>query len=238
MSLSRSVVATTVVACVGASIGSSASAAIITLGGDFNGSFGNTNVLAINGQSTNTLSGSLQDVTFAGVVNAASFDDGCNLLLTFTQFSFTSTRNTPVTLSVTIIQDYDVPVNSIAWTGSHQFNGDVTFSNAGQMASLNVVSRHETTNLPELQQVENAGGPGTITLNRGQGPTTVVNPFDAVYRIETTYTMVLAAGATGSVTLNLPDSGVDQASCVVPAPAAGLSLLGLAGIAGLGRRRR
>lgn len=237
MSLSHSVLATSVVACVGLAIGTSASAAIITVSGDFNGSFGTSDVLPINTQSTNTLSGSLSGATFSGVVNAASFDDGCNILLTFTQFAFTSTRNGPVTLTFTIVQDYTVP-SAFAWTGSHQFNGDANFTTAGQSASLLVTSTHETTDLPTLGQNEVAPGPGAVTLNRGQGPTTVINPVDLVYRISTTYTMTLNAGASGSVTLNLPDSGVDQASCIIPAPGAGVALLGLVGAAGARRRRR
>ncbi len=233
---SRQASAAFVIACAGL-VASSASAAIVTVSGDFAGTFGNTDVLGINTQSSNVLSGSIDGASFAGVVNAASFDDGCNLLLTFTQFSITTTRPGPVTLEVTIIQDYVIPV--ALWTGSHQFNGDANFSAAGQAASLNVVSRHETTNLPQLAQSEVAIGPGNVAFSRGQGPTTVINPIDGTYRIETTYTMVLNAGVSGSVTLNLPDSGVDQASCVpIPGPAAGVSLLGLLGAAGSIRRRR
>ncbi|MGE3108238.1 MAG: hypothetical protein AB7G11_09845 [Phycisphaerales bacterium] len=194
-------------------------------------------MLPINTQGSTFVSGSIPGASFTGVVNSASFNDGCNLLLTFTQFSLTTTLSTPVTLEVTIVQDYDAM--TALWTASHQFNGDANFTAAGQMASLNVVSTHESTNLPELGQIEVAAAPGTVPFARGQGPTTVIDPVSGVYRMSTTYTIVLAAGASGSVTFNLPDSGVDQASCVpIPGPAAGVSLIGLLGAAGTVRRRR
>ncbi|MGE3109764.1 MAG: hypothetical protein AB7G11_06660 [Phycisphaerales bacterium] len=217
----------------------SASGALVTIGGNFGGSFGNSNVLAVNGQSSTSISGNIGGASFSGVVNASSFDGGCNLLLTLTQFSFTSSMSGNVTLTVTIVQDYDIPV-ALGWTGSHQFNGDANFSGAGQSASLNVTSTHETTALPTLNQAEVAGGPGTVVFNRGQGPTTVVTPVATPYRIATTYTFVLNRGATGSVVFNLPDSGVDQASCVqpIPLPSAGLAgLAGILGVAGIRRRR-
>ena len=226
-------------AAVLAAAAGSASGALVTIGGNFSGSFGNSNVLAINANGSTSISGNISGASFNGVVNASSFDGGCNLLLTLTQFNFTSSRNTPTTLTVTIVQDYAIPTAG-AWTGSHQFNGDATFTNAGQSAALTSTSTHESTNLPTLNQSETAGGPGTVVFNRGQGPTTIINPVSAPYRIATTYTFVLTRGASGSVSFNLPDSGVDQASCVlpVPLPSAGLAgLAGMLGVAGIRRRR-
>ncbi len=226
-------------AAVLAAAAGSASGALVTIGGNFGGSFGNSNVLAINGQGSTNISGNISGASFSGVVNASSFDGGCNLLLTLTQFQFSTTRSNPTTLTITIVQDYAIPV-AAGWTGSHQFNGDANFTNAGQSASLNVVSTHEGTALPTLNQSETAGGPGQIAFSRGQGPTTVVNPVSNPYRIATTYTIVLTRGAAGSVLFNLPDSGVDQASCVqhIPLPSAGLAgLAGILGVAGIRRRR-
>lgn len=217
----------------------SASGALVTIGGNFSGTFGNSNVLAINGQGSTNINGSISGASFSGVINASSFDGGCNLLLTLTQFSFTASRSGTTTLTITIVQDYAIPAAG-AWTGSHQFNGDANFTAAGQTASLNSVSTHESTSLPTLNQSETSGGPGTVVFNRGQGPTTIVNPVSDPYRIATTYTITLNRGATGSVTFNLPDSGVDQASCVqpVPLPTAGLAgLAGMLGVAGFRRRR-
>jgi hypothetical protein len=59
--------------------------------------------------------------------------------------------------------------------------------------------------------------------------------------IHNIYTFTLTRGASGTVTLNLPNSGVDQASAAnaIPLPPAGLAgLAGLAGVMGFGRIRR
>jgi hypothetical protein len=228
-------------AAVIAAAAGSASGAFVTIGGGNFGAanFGNNNVLAINSSGSTNISGTISGASFTGVVNASSFDGGCNLLLTLTQFTFTTSRVGTTNLTITIVQDYAIPQNG-TWTGSHQFNGDANFSAAGQSASLGVTSQHEGTSLPNLNQSETAGGPGQVVFNRGQGPTTLINPVSDPYRISTVYTFALTRGASGTVTFNLPDSGVDQASCIlpVPLPSAGLAgLAGMLGVAGIRRRR-
>ncbi len=216
------------------------SAATITLGGGsgFAGSFGANTTLAANTQDSVSFSASAANASVSGDVEVVN-TGGNSLLLTLTNLTFTSTRNSAVTLTIAISQNYAIGDNT-GWTGSHQFNGDVDFTSAGQSASIGSTSTHQSTALPDLLQNVNAAGPGNVLLNRGQGAATIINPVSNPYNITTIYTFVLNRGASGSVVLHLPNSGVDQASRsgVIPLPSASLAgLAGLFGVAGIRRRR-
>jgi hypothetical protein len=216
----------------------SAVAATITLGGGvLSGNFGSNNVLAPDTIDTVHFTASATGTTVAGDVEVTNVF-GCSLLLTLTNFSFSSSRNTPTTLTIDIAQNYSI-ITTNDWTGSHQFNGNVDFSAAGQMASISSVSTHETTSLPDLLQNATAAGPGTVPINRGQGPATIITPVAGNYTIHNIYTFTLTRGATGTVNLILPNSGVDQATCgLIPLPSGGLAgLAGLLGVTSFGRRR-
>jgi len=216
----------------------SASAALITIsGGTFAGSFGTNDVLAQNSQNVVQIVGATSNASFVGDVEVANLNNGTSLLLTLTNFIFTSESNTPLVLTIDITQDYDV-AGIFGWTGSHQFNGNMDFTAAGQVGNLFVTSQHEGTNLPDLLQNEVAAGPGIVTLNRGQGAATIIAPVTNPYTIRTVYTMTLTAGSAGPVSLVLPNSGVDQAS-LIPVPSSAVAmLLGMGGMAKLGRNRR
>lgn len=226
-------------ACVLALGAGPASAITIMLGGGvYSGNFGAANTLGINSLDTVHFTSSATGTTVTGDVEASNVG-GNLLLLTLTNFVFTSARSTAITLTIDICEMYNIS-STIGWTGSHQFNGNVDFSAAGQSASIGSVSSHETTMLPDLLQSVTAAGPGTVPISRGQGPATNVTPVTAPFMIHNIYTITLTRGSSGTVVLNLPNSGVDQASTnVIPLPSASLSgLAGLVGLIGFKRIRR
>lgn len=199
--------------------------------------FGSVGPLGINSTMQNdillTQSG---NASLVGVARAANTSSGNQQILSLTLTAFTFTANAAGTynLSVTITQDYALEPTAMSATGSHQLNGNIDFSAAGQQATVTSTSVHESTNLPFLTTgAVNSAGPGVVGIDVGQGPTTPITLIGDVYRITNTYTFQIVLAAAGTVAIDLPDSGVDNAAItLIPLPPAGLA--GLGGLAFVG----
>jgi hypothetical protein len=218
-------------------IGAAANAATVSVSGGITvGSQGSNAVLGINQLGSMNFSGQGSGATVNGLIQFGNSFTGSQQLFTLvlTSFNFTSTNSAPVTIDVNIVQNYAVFNTSMTATGSHQLNGNTTGNRNG---SVIVTSTHESTNLPVL----NLTYTGAQNIGAQQGATTNVVPIDAVYTINTTYRFIIQGG-TGSGSIILPDSGVDNATLVlVPLPpAAWSSIGGLAtlGVVGYIRRRK
>jgi hypothetical protein len=227
----------------------SATAATINVSGAYNLSAGNANPIGINAASQHTFSQGSGNDFVSGVVRFSNTSEGNGnqfFELTLTNFTFSSASQSPVTISIRIVQDFIIDGIALSATGSHQLNGNVNFNAAGQIASGTVISRHEATDLPSLSfnpgNAPIGSGPITTPIARGQGPTTDVPVTGGIYTIDTTYTFTLNAQGSGPVSIVLPDSGVDNATLLlVPLPPAAWA--GLGGLAFVGggaalRRRR
>lgn len=217
----------------------SSHAALITLGGDFAGTFGNGNLIALNSAGQRTFSQNLGDASVSGTVRFSNtfFDGVQQIELTLTSFTYTSSSTQSRTLSVRIVQDYLLHGDMVSGTASHQVNGNATFSAAGQILTGSIASQHESTALPTLLVNPNgagAGSAGQSNIARSQGPATPLSVSGPLYTIDTTYTFVINAFG-GQTSINLPDSGVDNAT-LIPTPASA-ALLGMAGLLAARRRR-
>lgn len=217
----------------------SSNAALVTLGGDFSGTFGNGNLININSAGQNTFSQSLGDASVSGTVRFSSFFFGNeqSIELTLTNFTYSSTATSPRTLSVRIVQNYLLQGDMVSGTGSHQVNGNINYSAVGQVVTASIASQHESTALPTLFVNPNgvgAGFAGGVPIARGQGPVTPLSVSGPLYTIDTTYTFVLSAFGS-SLSVVLPDSGVDTAT-LVPTPASA-ALLVMGGLFAARRRR-
>lgn len=217
----------------------SSNAALVTLGGDFSGTFGNGNLIALNSAGQRTFSQSLGDASVSGTVRFSNtfFDGVQSVELTLTNFTYSSTSNSPRTLSVRIVQDYLLHGNMVSGTASHQANGNINYSAVGQVVTASIASQHESTALPTLFVNPNgagAGFAGVVAIARGQGPVTPLSVSGPLYTIDTTYTFVLSPFGS-SVSVVLPDSGVDTAT-LVPTPASA-ALLVVGGLFAARRRR-
>lgn len=201
----------------------------------------------INGGGQFSFSGSSGNGSWNGVArwsNTADQNQQC-LELTLTNFTFTATGQTNEVLSITIVQDYTLDPGAIGGTASHQLNGSVNFGSAGQLAQGTVVSTHTAGGAPTV--INNnfnpggalSGGAGASPINRGTASLPVAVAGN-IWRIATTYTFTLNA-AGGTVSLFLPDSGVDNTCLALvplpPAAFAGLGGLGLVGVGAAIRRR-
>lgn len=221
----------------------SVQAAVVTLGGDFSGTFGSSAPAAVGSFSQVGFSSTLADASVQGLVRFSNFYDSTpgfesqGVELTLTNFTFQSTGTGPRTLSVRIVQDYVLlGSNGTPATAAHQVNGNANFSAAGQSFSLNVTSQHEATALPTLTRSGSAFGPSSISIIAGQGPVTSVGVSPFFYTIDTTYTFTLNAGGLGLASVVLPDSGVDNATIRVPGPSVA-ALLAMGGLVAARRRR-
>jgi LPXTG-motif cell wall-anchored protein len=219
---------------------SSSQAALITLGGDFAGTFGNGNLVALNSAGQRTFSQTLGDASVSGTVRFSNtFFDGVQATeLTLTNFTYSSTSTQPRTLSVRIVQDYLLHGDMVSGTASHQANGNINYSAVGQVVTASITSQHESTALPTLFVNPNGVGIGSapiaVPIARGQGPVTSLSVSGPLYTIDTTYTFVISAFGS-SLSVVLPDSGVDTAT-LIPTPASA-ALLGLGGLLATRRRR-
>jgi hypothetical protein len=217
-----------------------ANAAQVNVTGAHTTSATGNNLIGVNQAFQNSFSSGSGNNSVTGVVRFSNTFDGSNqvLELTLTNFTWTSNATSPVTLRVDITQDYTIQAGVENATGSHQLNGNVNFSAAGQSATVVNSSTHESTALPTLSY--NSGVDG-LSISKGQGPTTAVAVTGAVYTISASYLFTLSAnGAVASIVL--PDSGVDNATLTLiplpPAGWAGLGGLAFVGGASIARRRR
>lgn len=157
--------------------------------------------------------------------------------MTFSSVSFQGTR----TVTVDIAQDYAVAGPVSFANASHQMNGFNTFSGAGQTASARSDSTHEGTALPTLFRANTSSGAGTDPFNVGDGAPRTPISVSGVYSIAARYVFTITNNG-GNVSINLPDSGVDNATIVLvplpPAAFAGLGGLALVGVGASVRRRR
>ena len=197
---------------------------------------GTTGPLAANTNTGLVFSASGSGATVTGFVQATStvVGDVQVLTLVLTNFDYTSSASGSVTIDVNLIQDYSISAPGSFATGSHQLNGNTTGTRNGNIV---VTSMHESISLPVLN-IAFFGAQNPIGAQQGQ--TTTVSPIDTIYTINTTYRFTIDGG-TGSGSIILPDSGVDNATLVlVPLPSAawaGMGGLALVGI-GAGIRRR
>jgi hypothetical protein len=202
---------------------------------------------AINTGGQFSFNGSAGNGSWNGVArwsNTADQSQQC-LELTLTNFTFTATGQSNEVLSITIVQDYVLDPGALAGTASHQLNGSVNFSQAGQLAQGTVVSNHSAGGAPTvLNNNFNSGGglssgAGISPISRGT-PSLPVQIASNIWRIATTYTFTLNA-AGGTVSVFLPDSGVDNTCLALvplpPAAFAGLGGLALVGVGAAIRRR-
>jgi hypothetical protein len=221
-----------------------ANAAEVTVSGAVNvPTFGSTGPLAIGSTVQNDIALTTNgNASVVGVVRASSTSGSLTqvLELTLTSFTFTAAAAGQYSLTVNIAQDYVIDPNAISATGSHQLNGNVDFSGLGQFAQVSSSSVHEATNLPDITTgVIASTGAGTQGFNVGQGPTTAVALVGNIYRIATTYTFSIAFTTPGSVSIDLPDSGVDNATLtIIPLPPAAFAGLGGLAFVGLGATLR
>ncbi len=222
-----------------------AQAASVSVNGAIVTNAGANNVANIGSAGSVNFSGSGQNSTVNGIV-AWSNPSGNTFELRLTGFTFTGTGSTNQTITISIVQDYALDAGAIAGTASHQFNGTVDFSSAGQLAQGSVVSTHTAGGAPTV--INNAfnsggglsGGAGSSPINRGTASVPVAVAA-GIWRIATTYTFTVNA-AGGVVTINLPDSGVDNTLVALvplpPAAFAGMGGLALIGVGSALRRRK
>ncbi len=190
-----------------------------------------------NGQFS--FSGSAQNNSWSGIARWSSTSDlnqQC-LSLTLTAFTFTGTGQSNETITIALVQDYALDPGATGGTASNQINGDVTFSSAGQLATGTVVSTHNAGGAPSV--VNNgfnpgnmlSSGPGVSSIQRG-APSEPVQIAGNIWRIATTYTFTVNA-AGGTVSIHLPDSGVDS-TCLALVPLPPAAFAGMGGLALVG----
>ncbi|MFO0858121.1 MAG: hypothetical protein U0640_12280 [Phycisphaerales bacterium] len=179
----------------------------------------------VNTSNQFSFNGASQNNNWSGVVrwsNTADQDQQC-LSLTLTAFTFTGTGQANETITISLVQDYTLDPGAMGGTASNQINGDVTFSSAGQLATGTVVSTHNAGGAPTV--INNGFNPGNA-LSSGAGVSSVqrgaasapVQIVGNIWRIATTYTFTVNA-AGGTVSIHLPDSGVDNTClALVPLP--------------------
>ncbi len=195
-----------------------------------------------------SFSGSGQNNSWNGIArwsNTADQNQQC-LELTLTGFTFTGTGQSNETITIALVQDYVLDPGAIDGTASHQLNGSVNFSSAGQLATGTVVSTHNAGGAPTV--INNGFNPGNA-LSSGAGVSNLqrgtasvpVQIAGNIWRIATTYTFTVNA-AGGTVSINLPDSGVDNTCLALvplpPAAFAGMGGLALVGVGSALRRRK
>jgi hypothetical protein len=231
-----------------AAAASLASAGSVTVSGAANGaSNGNFAVLS----STNladswSFNFSNTGVTVRGLVQVSNtFDVSSNqhvLTLVLTQMQYTSSLAAATTIQLDIVQDYLLNGVVSNANASHQLNGFTSFAAAGQSASIVANSTHETTALSTLNYGATSIAAGNNNFFVGDGAPRFGIPVSGLYRIAASTVFTITAGTGGAVTINLPDSQVDNASIVlVPLPPAAFAGLGGLALVGLGaqiRRRR
>ncbi|MFN5945121.1 MAG: hypothetical protein ACK46I_08570, partial [Phycisphaerae bacterium] len=169
-----------------------ANAAQVNVSGAHVTSATGNNLIGVNQAFQNSFSAGSGSNSVAGVVRFSNTFDGSNqvLELTLTNFTWTSNATGTVSLRVDITQDYTIQAGVENATGSHQMNGNVSFSAAGQSATVVNNSTHESTVLPTLSY--NSGVDG-LNINKGQGPTTAVGVSGSVYTITASYLFTLTA---------------------------------------------
>jgi len=228
-----------------AAAGMAQAATVVVNGGSTQGP--GVGPVAINSGGQFSFSGSAANNSWNGIArwsNTADQSQQC-LALTLTNFTFTGTGQTDQTITIAIVQDYVLDGGAISGTASHQLNGTVNFSAAGQLATGTVVTNHNAGGAATV--LNNNFNPGNV-LSSGAGTTPInrgtlslpVQVASNVWRIATTYTFTINA-AGGTTSIFLPDSGVDNACLALvplpPAAFAGLGGLALVGVGAAIRRR-
>lgn len=227
-----------------------AQAAQVTVGGALAvGPVGSVGPVGLNATSTQSgFDASAGGVTIDGLLTPDAVAGANNnvtgnvqfLGLTLTNFKLTFTGQGSRTVTVRITQDYVLEPGSVNATGSNTINGSVDFSGTGQSISITAQSVHNATNIPVNNVAVNASGAGNQLFNGGTA-SVPVGLTGNIYRIDTLYTFTINSNG-GTVTINLPDSAVDNAVlAVVPLPTAAWAGLGGLALAGAGvavRRRR
>ena len=234
-----------------------AQAGQVTVTGALNtGASGNFAVLSsANLADTWNFSASSGGVSVTGLIQAVNtFNTNTNehtLSLILTNMRFTSTVQGTRTITVNITQDYSFNNAVAIANASHVLNGFADFTAAGQSISISKASTHESSNLTTLN-VSRAwdGVPGPNSppgVDRdpffiGDGAPRVAIPVTGVYTINTTYTFTINNSGNSPVTIELPDSGVDNVTVLLvplpPAAWAGMGGLALVGMGAAIRRRR
>ena len=240
-----------------AAMAGTASAGNVTVSGALNTSVnGNFAVLSsANLADTWNFSASSGGVSVTGLIQAVNtFNTNTNehtLSLILTSMRFTSTVQGTRTITVNVTQDYSFNNAVAIANASHVLNGFADFTSAGQSMSIIKASTHESSNLTTLNVSRSWDGiPGPNSppgVDRdpffiGDGAPRVAIPVTGVYTINTTYTFTINNTGNGHVTIELPDSGVDNVTVVLvplpPAAWAGLGGLALVGVGAHVRRRR
>jgi hypothetical protein len=227
-----------------------ASAGQVNVSGDLsvsrNGNFGVLGFLPGQGADSWSFNASGSGASINGLIQVTNTYDAVSnqqlitlvlTQMTFSSVSFQGTR----TVTVDITQDYAVAGPVSFANASHQMNGFNTFSGAGQVATARSDSTHEGTALPTLTRTTNSVGAGNDPFNIGDGAPRTPISVSGVYSIAARYVFTITNNG-GSVSINLPDSGVDNATIVLvplpPAAFAGLGGLALVGVGATIRRRR
>jgi hypothetical protein len=201
-----------------------ASAAMITLGGDFPlAPFGAIGPLAPGGMLVQPIP--LQGAgnhSLSGTVIASDFG-GTAISLTLTDLVYRSDGTGTGTETIHLQQSFTVvPGNFMA---QHAFSGFADFHLDTQSAGITKISTHNAVTLPRLDDFA-FGLNDPVTLPLADGPTLPqIVPSGAVYTVDTTYTLDLSGGMGGGdwVQIRLPSSGEDDSA--LPEPS-GLLLLG------------
>ncbi|HLP84290.1 MAG TPA: hypothetical protein VK157_08065 [Phycisphaerales bacterium] len=221
----------------------SSNAALITLGGDFSGTFGNGNLIAINSAGQRTFSQNLSDASVSGTVRFSNTlgagDQSFELALD--NFSYTSTSTQSRTLTIRIVQDFVRHGDFITASAQRNVSAFVNFSRVGQVYTGDIGSKHENTLLPSSglnpAAVPAGSAPSGSFISGGMVPISV--PVSGVlYTIEATYTITLTPlGGTMEYRSSAATSGLTfDRVALVPTPASA-ALLGLGGLLAARRRR-